>query len=313
MTWLLWRQYRAAAFVTGAIVAIFAVAVLLTGVHMSHVYNDAIQTCTRNGTCDFVGNLFSGYGAIVDIVHLSIVLPVLLGVFLGATLIARETENSTHILLWTQTVRRRSWLVTKIAIALGATLAASAVVTALVTWWSGTPNALYGNRFEGAEFDTQNIVPIAYSLFAVALGIAAGALWRRTLPALATTVLVYIGVRLAVGVYARPHYMKAVSKSFPLDGPESIPSGSWVRQRAIVDPAGHSLGATLRVPSACGGVPDTKGAAISCLNHLGYRNVATYQPPSHYWNFQWIEAGLFVVLAAALVGFAILYTLRRDA
>ena len=40
----------------------------------------------------------------------------------------------------------------------------SAIIATLVTWWSGTPNALYGNRFEGAQFDTQNIVPVAWDM-----------------------------------------------------------------------------------------------------------------------------------------------------
>jgi len=31
------------------------------------------------------------------------------------------------------------------------------------------------------------------------------------------------------------------------------------------------------------------------------------------WSFQWIEAGIFVALAAVLVTFAIVWTLRRDA
>ena len=48
-------------------------------------------------------NIFSGYGAIVDLVHLSLSLPLVLGVFLGAMLVARETEQSTNVLVWTQT------------------------------------------------------------------------------------------------------------------------------------------------------------------------------------------------------------------
>jgi hypothetical protein len=39
----------------------------------------------------------------------------------------------------------------------------------------------------------------------------------------------------------------------------------------------------------------------------------TYQPPSHYWPFQWIESGIFVGLAAAVLTVAVVYTLRRDA
>jgi hypothetical protein len=184
MTWLLWRQHRSQVLVTVV------------------------------GTCNLVGNLFSGYGAIIDLVHLSIVLPVILGAFVGATLVAREREQVTNVLVRTQTVTRPRWLYSQIAAALAGTVVASAVVSALVTWWSNTPNALDGNRFEGAQFDTQNVLPIALAIFAVALGIAAGCILRRTLPALATTVAVYVGVRLPVSVYLRPHYLKPITRSF---------------------------------------------------------------------------------------------------
>src|SRR6202142_1407239 len=114
MNWLLWRQHRSQGLVTGVALALFAVVVVVTGVHMAHTYSDALRTCTSNGTCDLVGNLFQGYGAVVDLVHLSIAVPVLLGVILGAALVARETEHATNILVWTQSLTRRRWLYSKV-------------------------------------------------------------------------------------------------------------------------------------------------------------------------------------------------------
>ena len=169
MSWVLWRQYRVPAVVTGVVIALFTIAIVVTGIDMSHAYNDSIRNCTSNGTCGLGGDVLQRYTAIVNVVNLSIALPIILGVFLGATLIARETENATHIFAWTQTVTRRHWLVTKIASVLLATIVVSAATSALVTWWSGTPNSLRGNRFEGAQFDTQNLVPVAFALFAVGI------------------------------------------------------------------------------------------------------------------------------------------------
>ena len=60
MTWLLWRQHRTQAWITGTAIALFAVAVVLTGVHMAHVF-DAARTCEANGTCGFGGNLFIAF------------------------------------------------------------------------------------------------------------------------------------------------------------------------------------------------------------------------------------------------------------
>jgi hypothetical protein len=311
MNWLLWRQHRSQALVTGVAIALFGAAVLPTGVHMAHIY-DAARACSANGTCGFSGNLFSGYGAIVDLVHLSIVVPVLLGVFVGATLIARETEHATNVLVWTQTVTRRHWLFAKVGTALAATVIVSAAVSALVTWWSGTPNALYGNRFEGAQFDTQNVVPIALAVFAVALGLAAGSVLRRTLPALATTVGIYGVVGVLVSVYLRPHYMRAVTRSFVFAGGVDLPSGSWVLSQHLVDASGHTADGPISIPDSCRATVNRAGAD-RCLSRLGYRNVVRFQPASHYWQFQWTEAGLYVVLAAALLAIAIVHTLRHDA
>jgi hypothetical protein len=312
MTWLLWRQHRSHVLVTVVGTCLFAIAVGITGVHMAHIYKSSLAACMANGTCNLVGNLFSGYGAIIDLVHLSIVLPVILGAFVGATLVAREREQATNVLVWTQTVTRRRWLYSKIAAVLAGTVVASAVVSALVTWWSNTPNALDGNRFEGAQFDTQNVLPIALAIFAVALGISAGSLLRRTLPALATTVGAYVGVRLLVSVYLRPHYLKPITRSFPLNGDAGIPSGSWTMKQGLVDAAGRPANGPIRLPSSCGPILD-KRAVDGCLGRLGFHQVVTYQPPSHYWPFQWIESGIFVGLAAVLITVAVVYTLRRDA
>jgi hypothetical protein len=312
MTWLLWRQHRSQATVAAASLALFALAVLLTGVHMAHIYHDAVRNCPSNGACEFTGRLFQGYGAIVDIVHLTIAVPLLFGVFVGATLVARETEHATNVLVWTQTVTRRQWLLAKVGLAVAATVVWCAGVSALVTWWSGTPNALYGNRFEGAQFDTQNVVPIAFGLFAVALGIAVGSLLRRTLPALAATVGGYAALRLIVAIYVRPHYAKAVTRSFALGADTNLAPGSWTLTSNLVDGSGRPVTGRLDLPTTCVSAIDKIGLQ-RCLGRLGFHTVVSYHPAGDYWRFQWTEAGIFIALAVALITFAIIHTLRHDA
>ena len=103
MTWLLWRQHR------GQAVGhrrpprrLFAVVVVdHRRAHGGHL-RAVPRACDGSNIC-IPGRLFSGDGAIIDIVHLTIAVPLVLGVFLGATLIARETENATNVLVWTQT------------------------------------------------------------------------------------------------------------------------------------------------------------------------------------------------------------------
>ena len=102
-------------------------------------------------------------------------------------------------------------------------------MAALVTWWSGPPNALYADAFHANEFDMQGIVPVAYAVFGVALGIAAGALLRRrTLPAIAVTLAGFIGVRVLVAQVFRAHYLTAVTTYYSLTSNWQPTSGSWI-------------------------------------------------------------------------------------
>jgi ABC-2 family transporter protein len=312
MTWLLWRQHRSQALVVAIALGVFAVLTLITGVRMADSYAQALKRCTEGTGCAFTGNLFNGDGAIIDLERLTLVVPVLLGAFLGATLIARETESATNVLVWTQSVTRRRWLYGKVATIVLAAVAVSAAVSALVTWWSGTLNSLDGNRFQGAQFDTQNILPVAFTLFAVALGIAAGALFRRTLPALATTIGIYVAVRLAVGVYLRPHFGALVTRSFPVGRDPRLPSGSWTVSSDLVDRAGHSVSGAVRAPASCGSVSN-RAASDRCLARIGFHQVVKYHPAGQYWHFQVSEAAIFVGLAAALLAVGLVVTLRRDA
>ena len=55
-------------------------------------------------------NLFSGDGAIIDLVNLTVAVPLLIGVFWGATSVGREYDTGTNVLAWTQSVTRRHWL-----------------------------------------------------------------------------------------------------------------------------------------------------------------------------------------------------------
>lgn len=312
MSWLLWRQHRSQALIVAIALGVFAVLTLVTGVHMANRYEDALRSCTNGTACDFTGNLFSGDAAIIDLERLTLLVPVLLGAFFGATVIARETEGATNVLVWTQTVSRRRWLVSKVATVLLATIVISGAVSALVTWWSGTLNSLDGNRFQGAQFDTQNLVPIAFALFAVALGLAAGAVLRRTVPALATTIGVFIAVRLAVGVYLRPHFGPLVTRSLRLAKETPLRSGSWTVSSDLVDRAGRSVSGPVRAPASCGSVK-TRAAADQCLAKTGFHQIVKFHPASQYWHFQLTESAIFLGLAVALVAVALLVTLRRDA
>ena len=141
-------------------------------------------------------------------------------VLVGAPLLAYEFEARTTDFAWAQSVTRKRWLLVKIGWTLLAAAAWGGAIASLVTWWSGPRNALLQNAFQPTTFDLQGLVPVGYAVFATMLGIAAGALLRRTLPAIAVTLGGFIGLRLLIGVRGFATYQPA-SHYWPFQGIET--------------------------------------------------------------------------------------------
>jgi hypothetical protein len=297
MRWLVWRQHRLQWALAVAAVAAFAIPIVVTG---------ARHGCAANSPCVVS---VSGQTLAQTLVNLTVAVPALIGAFWGATLTGRELETGTSALVWTQSITRRQWLRAKIATLLVAAAVSGAVVSSLVTWWArpGTPN--HNNRFEAIHFDTQGIVPVAYALFAAGLGLSAGALWRRVVAAMATTVLGFLAVRLTVELLARPHYMSPVVKVYAMKQMDPTPAGAMGLGTDLLQ---HGQVVTGSVRVACGGPDTTREAMNACMDRLGYQFRTTYQPPGRYWTFQWIEFGIFVAFSAALIGYVI-WRIKRSA
>jgi hypothetical protein len=332
MTWLVWRQHRNQAYIAAAALAAFAILLLITGRQMASQYQAALTACAASHTCGNLANTLILGGPVLDfLITLTVVVPCLLGVFWGGPLVAREFETGTSQFAWMQSTTRRRWLTVKVGWALLAAAAWGGAVSALVTWWSGPVNALKQQNFQPSQFDIQGIVPIGYAVFAVALGIAVGTLLRRTLPAMAITLVVFTFLRLVIGQDFRSHYLTPLTRTFSFLHPPALPRGSnWLVSGGVVGPGGRVPGSSLhlgpsisfdgvpvpvsRMPSACQTLifQDPLKFA-SCLAARGYRLTISYQPASRYWAFQGIEAGIFVLLAAALIAVTAAVVLRRDA
>ena len=55
----------------------------------------------------------------------------------------------------------------------------------------------------------------------------------------------------------------------------------------------------------------SQGEWAVCLAKADFRVPVSYQPRDRYWTFQWIETAVFLVLAAAMVGFCSWRVRRR--
>jgi hypothetical protein len=353
MTRLTWRQFRLQAAVAVAALAIIAVVLAVTGPHLAGVYHTYVgPTCKGQpplpeppqetpSACVLIADWFQGQDHILQDCVAAIVLitPALLGLFWGAPLIARELETGTFRLAWTQSVTRSRWLVAKLGVAGLCAVAAGGLLSLMVTWWSSSLDRTYLSRF--IMFAGRGIVPVGYAAFAFALGLTAGVLTRRTVPAMAVTLAGYAGARGAVTAL-RPHFLPPLTVAEKLPGllpfqselnffgPGRWPqfwSGNWVLASNTLTTAGRPFNharvycGAVPVKSVKPGVPpptppNPQKYLHACLAQARaylpqLREVLTYQPAGRYWPFQAIETAIFLTLALALAGFCFWWVRRR--
>ena len=258
MIWVAWRQFRTQALVTLGPLAAFAVLVLVTGLHLHDVYSSLGGAhCRARNDCQELIDHDVALADLLGVVLLAI--PALLGMFWGAPLLARELESGTYRLAWTQSVTRRHWLSVRVALVGVAALAVAGLASWLVSWWFAPLDAVNLNRFAPSVFTARGVVAIGYAAFAFALGLATGALMRRTLPAMVATLFGFVAARVTFSLWVRPHLLPSQGV---LDSPTlgkgveflSTPSGvsvgasppaipnAWMMSTAIVDRARHVLG-----------------------------------------------------------------------
>jgi len=314
MTWVTWRQYRSQGALAAALLAALAVVLLITGMHEAQVWHAALASC---GTVRGCGSPSLSNPVLMTLIVATSAVPLLPGLFWGAPTVAHELESGTNQFAWMQSVTKRRWLAVRAAWLLLAAAILAGAVSALVTWWLGPNNALTADAFEANRFDITNIVPAGYAIFAVALGICAGVLLRRTLPAMAVTLAGFAGVRVLIAQWLRPHYMTPVTVYFKLTG-SYAPKGSYLGvSQGIVGPHGQPPAGSgsyifngSPVPAVCAKVMQNPAP---CMAAHGYQEYLAYQPADRFWAFQGIETSIFVVLAAAALGVAFWVLRRRDA
>jgi hypothetical protein len=313
MAWLTWRQHRPQLMATLVVLALVGFAALITDLPIRAAYHrHALSTClppaTRSG-CDLIVSHFRGeFAALRSAARYLIVLPVLAGLFIGAPLLAREYETGTFRLAWTQGVSRRRWLLAKTAL-LGVAVVVAALLVAVVARWWRTPCDNVDGRIGPAGFDLEGVVVAGYAVFALAVGVLAGAVFRRTIPAMSVAAATFFAVRFAVEKGLRPHYLAPLHRT--VVGLTTAPARrDWVLGDHLVDAIGRQI-STGREDLA---VAHARQAGIDpqeYLVSLGWRRLITYQPDGRFWTFQLIELGIFLALAALVVA-AALAVVRRS-
>jgi hypothetical protein len=313
--WLSWRQQRSETLFALLGLVLLAVIFVPEGLHLAAAYtHDGIAACTGRQTraCENAFSDFPGHaGALRGGLGWFNLLPGLIGVALAAPLVL-DLENGTATFAWTQGVTRRRWLGTRLGMAVLTAVVAGAAFSLLIGWARGPLDTVFG-RFSDSVFDFEGIVPIAYFLFALALGLAVGVVWRRTAPAMVVAFLAYFSGRIFVDLWLRQRFATPLTATF--GGKSAGPNldRAWVLFEGPSNRAGHVFSGNFQALSHCVGGSGIKSANQACLTRIGAGfNHAVWQPASRFWEFQGIETALFGGVALLLIAFATWRVLRAD-
>jgi hypothetical protein len=330
MIWWSWRQFRVQALAGAVVAALIAAYLVHLGLDIRAAHDAYQARCRGLGDC---AEAMARFGGDYETTRLLLaggvaLVPVLIGGFWGAPLVARELETGTHRLVWNQSVTRRRWLAIRLAVVVAAAVAGACLVSALLTWAAAPVDRVAGDRFSTVLFGARDVAPVAYACFAVVLGTATGLLVRRTVPAMALTMLAVLVTLFAVPNLVRPHFMPPERVSLPMTADAinqarglgsitggavvrgiSVP-GAWVTDVSELRTAdGKSLAGSAF--DTCFDHPPKTGATgifgdtAACLGGLGLHVDVAYQPNGRYWPFQLIETALYLTLSGLLTAFAL--------
>jgi hypothetical protein len=342
MMWLAWRQHRVSLIAGAGAIAALSLFLLATGNGMRTEFTrlglDACSVPTHLSCSEASRSFADTYTGYQMLIPLLLLVPALVGVFFGAPLVARELEHGTHRMVWMQSVSRRRWLLTKVGLLAAATALGLGFLTWLVNWWVTPIMDTRPQNFDPGIFDLLGIVPIAYGLAALMLGVAAGSVTRKLVPAIALTLALFLGLRIGVEFGMRPHFMEPASGTFalPMFGttPEeaALPTG-WMLLEETVTASGLFVGegvgiemqamkevcpeavATEAPPPIADGPtrapPEVEGPAAACAERLGFQVSAVYHPADRYWRFQITEAVIYLLLSGGLLAGSVWWIRRR--
>jgi hypothetical protein len=329
MAWVIWRQHRLTIGGVIALLTVAAVLVVFEGVQLHHAWA-AVSACrpADSGPCQQAAGTFAdsyslGSGIVAALLQ---AVPALIGAFAGAPLLAREFESGTFRYVFTQGIGRVRYSAAKlVSLAVIATVAAEAF-SAVYSWAYGPiigQNGYGHSALAPTFFDLRGVAFAAWTLAAFAIGVLAGVLIRRVLPAMVATLAAWSGLAAATALFLRQHYRPALLTTNPnIASPANVIRWWWTFRGK---PVGLSaLSAALRpvdIRVVTQGVfspgPDMPrnlpgGDPIGYLLVHGFTRVTSYQPGNWFWPFQLIE-GAWLVLLSVLLCAAAIWLVRRRA
>ncbi|HTS95491.1 MAG TPA: ABC transporter permease subunit [Streptosporangiaceae bacterium] len=325
MAWVTWRQHRAALGGVAVFLGAFAVYLWLTGLQMHHA---EAAYCHPASSLGCAINFTGRYGETAILVSIALqAVPALIGAFIGAPVLARELETGTFRYAWTQGVGRLRWTLGKLVPLAVAVTAMAGAFTVLFAWYDQPWVAAgYVTQFSARVFGLLGVAFAAWTLAAFAIGVLAGMLIRRAVPAIAATLAAYAVLAFATGLWLRERYITPLVTRNPNPPGSAWAISGWYTKggRYAFGDRGNAISSTVR--RLCGGPCGTvrqicsgtchgpgPGSPEQLLAQHGYTHWISYQPASRFWPFQWIEGGWLLALSVLLIAATVWLVRRRAA
>jgi len=322
LAWVTWRQHRFELGGVAVLVGGLALYLWLAGLQLHHAYA-AASAChpgSSLGCKNQVFNVDSAYGPTAQTIGTVLMaVPLLIGAFVGAPVLARELETGTFRYAWTLGVSRQRWTLAKL-VPIAVTVTVATGLLSLLFSWYYQPLFTDGNSIplEPSLFGLRGVAYAAWTLAAFAIGALAGLLIRRVVPAIAATLAASVGLTFATGLYLREHYLAPL-----LTSNLNVPASAWIISQwwtkgGTFAFAGFPPDSLLNrfCPAGPTGPVGPHGkpkvvAIAQCLTPHGYTQWTSFHPASQFWPFQWIEGGWLLALSVLLIAATVWLVRRR--
>lgn len=284
MVWVTWRQHRATLISVPALFGAVAVFLWIAGLKIHHDY--AVLTACRPLTSSACQNLNTAFNrtdwTIAHTVELLLnVVPALIGAFAGGPVLAREVETGTFRFAWTQGFGRARWTIAKLTLLGVAITAVAGAFTQVFTWFFQPFLAQESMTvLTDTVFVTRGVLLAAWTLTAFVIGAFLGMLIRRTVPAIAVTVGVYLGLSTLAWQVLRRHYPVTMVTANPNIG---------------------------------SGIFNVNWPTIISTWTTGHTRWTRYVPVSRFWPMQFAEAGWLLALSVLLTAATVWLVRHRAA
>jgi hypothetical protein len=329
VTWLTHRSL----FVSHVVVfAVCAIAIIVGGLGVHSQFASFIShgcaTIHPQAACADVHNNFANNTVAYTGMELALrVVPVIIGVFVGAPLFAREFESGAFRFTWTQGIGRNRFVLTSIVL-IGVMIVAATVLLGFLFSWYAHPYEVVGttNRWAVGIFDESGLMLAAWSLLAFTVGVISGVVLKRVVVAMATAAVVIGGMLvgwslgglqfvLGLGLKTTSHLSPEGIGLGQLNigaGGSTLP-GSWLVRAWYTGPDGRQLTNYQAGKLLSSMDSSSAGFVANPSQWLMSRHEAfwvSYQPASRYGLVQGLEGAVLIAVAIILVTVTV-RTIRR--